>query len=1245
MSNQNTTYRFFPTVRSGYRPDRTFSTELTSSDQLSLDSGTTRVTLDVKAEGEEGTTVEQTGIDLSVYGPGEVTNLDTDQVVRMEPEPETTDFPPNYFPLVEFDNPQLPWLFSPERADDRGRNRPWVTLVAVPNEALSFEPAGTGPLPVLETSAAELPDANEAWAWAHAQMVGQGDPKSAFGSRSVRTVSRLLCPRNLDPQTKYRACVVPTFEAGRRAGLGLEPYPEDGSTVLAWTDEDSIRIPVYHYWEFTTAKRGDFESLARELDPEQLGPDVGFRSVDVSNPGPIDLKLPADAAENIGTVGLGGALRATGAEPDTYEKSMRETLRELLNKPTDVIEAKADAEADYGTVGPPLYGQWHAGVPELEPPSVDSENYYYPKWLNTLNADPRNRIAAGFGTQVIRDEQDRLMASAWEQFGEIQEANERFRRFQLAEQVLTEQHEQVASLSTGSLLAFSSPVHAYAFDEESGTTVHGQSLQSDLPTALTSTSFRRIMRTNGPLARRPGMSVDLTNLSTRLETGRLPQVTDGLDFTTEHTVAGSDPALSGPADGEAGPGDTPVQSDGGESGLPAGQGIVDPGAADDIPTFKSPPDLSQQSTGQSGDGLDLSDSGDRAEASVAPGSGQDDRAPDVEQALTALDSLDEHARTAERAVADLSAAVGSEDTATIEDLTVKSPTVLDHCQSIRRNTFDPLTRALGKVLTEPQPETLSPEFDRGASNAHLRDLHDAQRRLEETVQTALQQIRAGDPPQAIGRRLDSAEQALTEIQRTNDSLRSALTPTMVTTMSSMTTTMAETEGQVTLEMPEIGTSKPADPRLPSKEKLRGTVLKELDPQLKIPEVATEVTGIPNLHQREDPVEEVMASPSFAEATYELLAELNQEYFLPGVGDIPRDSVGVLQTNPTFVEAFMAGLNHEFARELQWRRYPTDKRGTYFRRFWDRRGNPKADSSNPEQMADIEPMHTWDQNDLGDNSPRDGNAQVVLLIRCELLRRYPNTDIFVAKAVEDDGDRVPALPDTHVTREDAGDDVKFHEFRGTLEPDVTFFGFDLSPEEALYDPYHKSEKGEPDDHADEGWFFVLQEPPAETRFGMDVGTEEDVGSTPLGITHGPNGNTEQTTESEFDASGAEHSWSGLSWAHLVEEDGTAPEDVTYVDVDGSRPGSENWRVEPDTSHISKMDGDGDAEKPSYGPEDAAEWGYNRAHMARATWQLPVRISIHADDMMPEEPPNDTDWRNVQFDSPVVTITTEVQEGQQ
>ena len=49
----------------------------------------------------------------------------------------------------------------------------------------------------------------------------------------------------------------------------------------------------------------------------------------------------------------------------------------------------------------------------------------------------------------------------------------------------------------------------------------------------------------------------------------------------------------------------------------------------------------------------------------------------------------------------------------------------------------------------------------------------------------------------------------------------------------------------------------------------------------------------------------------------------------------------------FVEAFMVGLNHEMNHELVWRTYPTDQRGTPFRRFFGapphlharRTGNP------------------------------------------------------------------------------------------------------------------------------------------------------------------------------------------------------------------------------------------------------------------------------------------------------------------
>ena len=49
--------------------------------------------------------------------------------------------------------------------------------------------------------------------------------------------------------------------------------------------------------------------------------------------------------------------------------------------------------------------------------------------------------------------------------------------------------------------------------------------------------------------------------------------------------------------------------------------------------------------------------------------------------------------------------------------------------------------------------------------------------------------------------------------------------------------------------------------------------------------------------------------------------------LPGVGTIDADTVTLLKDNPRFIEAYMIGLNHELARELLWREFPSDMRGT------------------------------------------------------------------------------------------------------------------------------------------------------------------------------------------------------------------------------------------------------------------------------------------------------------------------------
>ena len=89
--------------------------------------------------------------------------------------------------------------------------------------------------------------------------------------------------------------------------------------------------------------------------------------------------------------------------------------------------------------------------------------------------------------------------------------------------------------------------------------------------------------------------------------------------------------------------------------------------------------------------------------------------------------------------------------------------------------------------------------------------------------------------------------------------------------------------------------------------------------------------------------------------YEPLKNLSSELFLPNINLIEPNSVTLLETNQPFIESYMVGLNHEFARELLWREYPTDQRGSTFRQFWDVRSfyAPDADAEAlREKLRDI-----------------------------------------------------------------------------------------------------------------------------------------------------------------------------------------------------------------------------------------------------------------------------------------------------
>jgi hypothetical protein len=156
------------------------------------------------------------------------------------------------------------------------------------------------------------------------------------------------------------------------------------------------------------------------------------------------------------------------------------------------------------------------------------------------------------------------------------------------------------------------------------------------------------------------------------------------------------------------------------------------------------------------------------------------------------------------------------------------------------------------------------------------------------------------------------------------------------------------------------------------------------------------------------------------------------------------------------------------RQLLWNDYPTDQRGSYFRQFWDVRGyiRTPADPTDPdelkEKLKDIPEIHRWSQSShLGDhpNRPDTGTGRLVLIVRGELLRRYPHADVYA-----------PGRDRHETTRARRRDRHPLPAERQGLRRSV---GCRSAATAAA-----------PGDPNDPGWFFVFQPQAWEPRFGLE-----------------------------------------------------------------------------------------------------------------------------------------------------------------
>src|SRR5260370_30975806 len=179
-------------------------------------------------------------------------------------------------------------------------------------------------------------------------------------------------------------------------------------------------MAVYCEWEVSNGVEGDFEALARGLQPQHMPAEVGVNEVDVSTPkwgvGPF----PINAAG--GVIEVEGALRNPDVKVKAWADAVRLPFQAALRQILDTSAKPTSPGGSPSMVGPPLYGQWYPKLDSL-PAGANP-----PPWFTELNLELRYRIAAGLCTLAVRYQQEELLASASDLLAALKADNDKLKR-------------------------------------------------------------------------------------------------------------------------------------------------------------------------------------------------------------------------------------------------------------------------------------------------------------------------------------------------------------------------------------------------------------------------------------------------------------------------------------------------------------------------------------------------------------------------------------------------------------------------------------------------------------------------------------------------------------------------------------------------------------------------------------------------------------------------------------------------
>lgn len=257
----------------------------------------------------------------------------------------------------------------------------------------------------------------------------------------------------------------------------------------------------------------------------------------------------------------------------------------------------------------------------------------------------------------------------------------------------------------------------------------------------------------------------------------------------------------------------------------------------------------------------------------------------------------------------------------------------------------------------------------------------------------------------------------------------------------------------------IATEPPKRPCAPvDLTKVAISVTNAIDPTVASPFIVDRVLGtITGLDDQ--PLTPPELCPDLDIPAWQFLRDHNPNWLLPGAGTLPEDGVVAVETNPTWVDAFLLGVNTQITSELRFRNIPMRTGCTPLRQFWART-NPVTRSYDD----DIVGVHKWPAGSaLGSTAHQtlaSASADLVVVFRTPLFRRYPQTIVYLTPAPlvggEPDWDGAPDFANRLAPS-----------FQGAITSEIVFFGFDLDPTQGRR------------------FWVVLEEPPHGYQFSCRV----------------------------------------------------------------------------------------------------------------------------------------------------------------